>query len=129
VLLTTVLARSTLWGPLQQSCGGSPTLIGRCRFDRNRRSWVPMSFKLFDGDEEQYSFVLYHPHAPNSLRFFSLTPPQKLACSTPSSSSKDLFHSIAKYDFTRPHPICVQRALSATVLNQASYSLYFTSSW
>src|SRR5258707_1992218 len=105
------------------------TTLFRSRFDRNRRSWVPMSFKLFDGDEEQYSFVLYHPHAPNSLRFFSLIPPQKLACSTSTSSSKDEFHSIAKYDFTRPHPICVHHALNATILHQASYSLYFTPSW
>jgi hypothetical protein len=80
-----------------------------------------MSFKLLDQEEERYSFVLYHPHASNSLRFFSLTPPQNPALPASSSSSKDPFRTFVKYDFTRPHPINIQRALNATLLNQASY--------
>lgn len=63
--------------------------------------------------------MLYHPHPPNSLRFFALSPSQ-----TPLnfSSLSDPFRAIAKYDFTSPHPINLPCALNATLLNQASFS-------
>ncbi len=132
-LLTAALARSTLWKPLRKSCGGSPTIIGRCWFSGNREDWnseqkrravVPTSFKLFQKEERPYSFVLYRPHAPNSLRFYSLVSPQVIT-STPSSTTNNPFQMIAKYDFTRPRPIGIENALNATLLNQVLFlSLY-----
>ena len=128
-LLTAALARSTLWKPLKKCCGGSPTIIGRCWFSGNREDWhsekkrravVPTSFKLFHKEEGRYSFVLYRPHAPNSLRFYSLVSPQ-VTSSTPSSTTSNPFQMIAKYDFTRPHPIGIENALNATLLNQVGF--------
>ena len=124
--MSAALLRSSLWEPLKSSCGGNPTLIGRCRFDRARRSSVPVSFNLLDRDEEPYSFVLYHPHPPNSLRFFALSPPQTLFNLSPPS---DPFRAIAKYDFTSPHPINLPCALNATLLNQVSSFLSSSSSF
>lgn len=119
-LLTAVLARSRFWKPLKECCGGHPTIIGRCRFEGNHRSSVPSSFELLDTEAETYSFILYHPHAPNSLRFYSLVPPQVVLTSVPCIS--DPFRAMAKFDFTRPHPVGIERALNATLLDQASHT-------
>jgi phosphatidylinositol glycan class Q protein len=122
-LLTAALARSTIWKPLKKCCGGKPTLIGRCWFEGNHRSWVPTSFKLLDREEEPYSFVLYHSHAPNSLRFYSLAPPQVIKTPLLATCINDPFRTMAKFDFTRPHPVGIENALNATLLDQVSHTM------
>lgn len=120
-LLSLALSTSSnLWNPVKESCGGvDPILLGTCEFHEN--SPIPSSLILWNAVEEdknilvEFSFVLYHPSSPNSLRFYTLLP---LEVSAGTARPRDFHSELAQYDFTRPRCKNIDQALSEVVINQ-----------
>jgi len=110
-----LISRSPRYGPLKNPCRGTPTIIGRCQFNLQEQNPIPTAITLWGRSEETYSFVLYRPHAPNSLRFYAFTSPQP----TSSSFSADHYSELSRYDFTQTHPLDVDEGLNETVIHQA----------
>lgn len=119
-LLSVALSKSSdLWNPLKKSCGGNdPILLGTCEFDEN--SPVPSSLTLWNAGEDdknllvEFSFVLYYASPPNSLRFYTLLPPEDTSTTRP----RDFYNELAQYDFTQPRYRNIDRALNEVVINQ-----------
>jgi phosphatidylinositol N-acetylglucosaminyltransferase subunit Q len=120
-LLSEALKNSSdLWNPLKKSCGGDdPILLGTCEFDEN--SPIPSSLTLWNAAEEnmdlfvELNFVLYHACSPDSLRFYSLLPPE---VTTGAPRPRDFYSELAQYDFTRPQCKNIDQALNDVVINQ-----------
>lgn len=111
---------SDLWNPLKKSCGGDdPILLGTCEFDEN--SPIPSSLTLWNAAEEnmdllvELNFVLYHACSPDSLRFYTLLPPE---VTTGAPRPRDFYSELAQYDFTRPQCKNIDQALNDVVINQ-----------
>ena len=111
---------SDLWNPVKKSCGGNdPILLGTCEFDGN--SPIPSSLTLWNavGEEKntlvELIFVLYHACSPDSLRYYTLLPPE-VTSGTP--RPRDFYSELAQYDFTRPHCKNIEQALNELVINQ-----------
>lgn len=111
---------SDLWNPLKKSCGGNdPILLGTCEFDGN--SPIPCSLTLWNAVEEDKNtlveliFVLYHACSPDSLRYYTLLPPE-VTSGTP--RPRDFYSELAQYDFTRPQCKNIDQALNELVINQ-----------
>ncbi|PPQ93041.1 hypothetical protein CVT25_011911 [Psilocybe cyanescens] len=120
-----VLSRSSLWKAVKLSCGGDPVLLGTCEFDNDERtsSPIPTSLKLWalwSGSATEFSFVLYHRHTPQSLRFYVMDLPQ--LSPPPMSTKANPYITMAQYDFTRPQPRNIDQALNETLLNQLNAS-------
>ena len=120
-LLSVALSNSLhLWNPVKKSCGGNdPILLGTCKFDDNAS--IPSSLILWDTPEEdknipvEFSFVLYHTCSPDSLRFYTLLPPE---VSAGKARPRDFYSELAQYDFTRPRCKNIDQALNEVVINQ-----------
>jgi len=119
-LLSVALSNSSLWNPVKKSCGGGdPVLLGTCEFDEN--SPVPSSLTLWNAVEEdknilvEFNFVLYHACTPDSLRFYTLLPPE---VTVGTARPRDFYSELAQHDFTRPRCKNIDQALSDVVINQ-----------
>ncbi|KAF8804191.1 Gpi1-domain-containing protein [Phlegmacium glaucopus] len=124
LLLSVALSNSPLWNPVKKSCGGDdPILLGTCEFDEN--SPVPSSLTLWNAIEEdenilvEFNFVLYHAFSPDSLRFYTLLPPEVTAGTT---RRRDFYSELAQHDFTRPRCKNIDQALNEVVINQLNAS-------
>lgn len=120
LLSEALYSSSNLWNPVKNSCGGNdPILLGTCEFDEN--SPIPSSLTLWNTVEEdkdslvELSFVLYHVCSPDSLRFYTLLPPDVTA-SAP--RPRDFYSDLAQYDFTRLQHKNNDQALNDVVINQ-----------
>lgn len=118
---------SDLWNPVKKSCGGNdPILLGTCEFDGN--SPIPSSLTLWNAVEEDKNtlveliFVLYHACSPDSLRFYTLLPPE-VTSRTP--RPRDFYSELAQYDFTRPQCKNIDQALNEVVINQVCFQRFF----
>ena len=118
---------SDLWNPVKKSCGGNdPILLGICEFDEN--SLIPSSLTLWNAVEEDKNtlveliFVLYHAYSPDSLRFYTLLPPE-VTSGTP--RPRDFYSELAQYDFTRPPCKNIDQALNEVVINQVCIQRFF----
>uniref|UniRef100_A0A8H8CFS1 Gpi1-domain-containing protein n=1 Tax=Psilocybe cubensis TaxID=181762 RepID=A0A8H8CFS1_PSICU len=128
--LSDALSHSPLWKAVQSSCEGNPIPLGLCEF--SGVSTIPTSLKLWmlppnipDAENRtlSFSFVLYRPHAPESLRFYVMSRPD--VSRSPSSiiyGMDDPYRKLSKYDFTRSKPRHIDEALNDTVLNQMNAS-------
>jgi len=121
--LATTLSQSAVWVSVKASCRGNPTLLGTCTFNPNKCSPVPSALKLWGQGEGafRFSFVLYCPHAPQSLRFYVIDPPENSPARSHASPLCDPYNDLARYDFTRPGCRHVDQALNDVVINQVSY--------
>ncbi|KIM44359.1 hypothetical protein M413DRAFT_443354 [Hebeloma cylindrosporum] len=122
--LSAALSQSTLWDSVKSSCGGNPVLLGTCTFNPNTRSPVPSSLKLWGLGEgaPTFSFVLYRPHAPQSLRFYVIDPPEYPLAPSKAPRGRDFYEELARYDFTRPEGRDVDQALNDVVIDQINAS-------
>ena len=119
--LAAALSQSTVWDSVKLSCGGDPTLLGTCTFDPKTRSPVPSALKLWSLGEggSTLSFVLYRSHAPQSLRFYVIDPPEY-----PSAPPRrDFYEELARYDFTRPEGRNLDQALNDVVIDQVCFPM------
>lgn len=114
---------SDLWNPVKESCGGDdPILLGTCEFDGD--SPIPSSLTLWNAVEDvELSFVLYHACSPDSLRFYTLLPPE-VTSGTP--RPRDFYSELAQYDFTRPQCKNIDQALNEVVINQVCIQRSFS---
>ena len=127
-LLSEALSNSSdLWDPVKKSCGGNdPILLGTCEFDDN--SPIPSSLTLWNTVEEEsilveLIFVLYHACSPDSLRFYSLLPPE---VTTGTPRPRDFYSELAQYDFTRPQRKNIDQALNEVIINQVCIQRFFS---
>lgn len=121
--LAAALSQSTVWDSVKLSCGGNPTLLGTCTFNPNTRSPVPSALKLWSLGEgaSTFSFVLYRSHAPQSLRFYVIDPPEYPSAPFNAPPVRDFYEELARYDFTRPEARNVDQALNDVVINQVCF--------
>ena len=123
--MAATLSQSTVWDSVKLSCGGNPTLLGTCTFNPNTRSPVPSALKLWNLGEgaSTFSFVLYRPHSPQSLRFYVIDPPEYPSAPSNAPPVRNFYEELACYDFTRPEGRNVDQALNDVVINQVCFSI------
>lgn len=121
--MAAALSQSTIWESVKLSCGGDPTLLGTCTFNPNARSPVPNALKLWSLGEgaPTLSFVLYRPHAPQSLRFYVIDPPEYPSAPSSAPPLRDFYEELARYDFTRLEGRNVDQALNDVVIDQVCF--------
>ncbi|KAF8966787.1 N-acetylglucosaminyl transferase component-domain-containing protein [Flammula alnicola] len=118
--LSLTLSKSPSWNAVKRLCGGDPTLLGVCKFDRARRSPVPTSLTLwnFGQREPTFSYVLYSPHTPDSLRFYVVNTPNDRPSPLIATSLRDPYNALARCDFTRPQCRDIDKAMNDVAINQ-----------
>jgi len=123
--LAAALSQSTIWDSVKLSCGGNPTLLGTCTFNPNTRTPVPSALKLWNLGEgaSTFSFVLYRPHPPQSLRFYIIEPTEYPSAPSNAPPLPDFYHELARYDFTRPEGRNVDQALNDIVIDQVRFPM------
>jgi phosphatidylinositol glycan class Q protein len=101
--------------------------LGICTFEQDGHSPIPMSLTLFGHEEQNISYILYDPHAPNSLRFYVMETPRDSARVVDPMGPRDPYNRLARYDFTRRQCNGIERAIDDVVINQVcSLSLYIS---
>ncbi|KAF8183644.1 N-acetylglucosaminyl transferase component-domain-containing protein [Pholiota molesta] len=120
--LSVALSQSEQWKAIQNSCGGNPMFLGICTFEQDGHSPIPMSLTLFGHEEQNISYILYDPHAPNSLRFYVMETPRDSARVVDPIGPRDPYNRLARYDFTRRQCNGIERAIDDVVINQINAS-------
>ncbi|KAF8152280.1 hypothetical protein B0H34DRAFT_111407 [Crassisporium funariophilum] len=130
--MSTTLSASVLWGALRIPCGGDPVVLGTCTFApffssfsssspererHRRRKEGPAELDLW-GLEGRYALVLYTPHAPSSLRFYTLFPPgDAYRKGKENEREQDEWKKVSRYDFTK-RGVGLEEALNEVVVEQ-----------
>ena len=87
---------------------------------------MPNALKLWNLGEgaATFSFVLYRPHAPQSLRFYVIDPPEYPSVPSNAPPLRDFYEELARYDFTRPECRNVDQALNDVVIDQVCFIMF-----
>ncbi|KAJ7078412.1 hypothetical protein B0H15DRAFT_536364 [Mycena belliarum] len=104
------------WTRLAEACGGTPTLLGECTFERGKRH---PSLEL--SGIEDCTIIYYHRHAAASLRFYSLETLEPSEEAAPAQKKRNAAYAASlAHDFTR-RP-AAPGGMNDVVINQVCFS-------
>ncbi|KAF4622419.1 hypothetical protein D9613_009128 [Agrocybe pediades] len=115
--ITSHLSLSSTWQAVKPSCSGDPIPLGVCSISSTP---LPAKLELWHlQTQPSFSYILYTPHTPKSLRFYALSshhPKQD------EKSTEDHYSLLSQHDFTHPSPQHLPQpqsgALNQVVVNQ-----------